>query len=164
LWQSLSALDAYRKRFVETPPTLTNALLLGSLLVPLGTLDDRLTGPLRARGDVAREPASSLGILPLARRDLERLRHILSLQRRLLDMSSSPRAKRALMLRSPFNEALTWLEIHGHSPEVLEHWRGFIEAAGTLDAQAAGEERPPFRRRRRRRRRGPRTPITRPQN
>jgi poly(A) polymerase len=164
LWQSLSALDAYRKRFVETPPTLTNAILLGSLLVPLGTLDDRLTGLFRAHGDAAREPASSLGILPLARRDLERLRHILSLQRRLLDMSSSPRAKRALMLRSPFNEALTWLEIHGHSPEVLEHWRGFVEAARTLDAQAAGEDRPPFRRRRRRRRRGPRAPITRPQN
>ena len=36
LWQSLAALDAYRKRHNEVPETLTNAVLLGSLLVPLG--------------------------------------------------------------------------------------------------------------------------------
>ena len=33
---SLAALDAYRRRFESTPDTLTNAILLGSLLVPLG--------------------------------------------------------------------------------------------------------------------------------
>ena len=71
-------------------------------------------------------------MLPLARRDVERLRQILGLQRRLMDMNLSPRAKRALMHRGPFREALTWLEIHGQAPEVLEHWRGFIEARGTL--------------------------------
>ena len=31
LWRSLVALDAYRRRFEETPDTLTNAVLLGSL-------------------------------------------------------------------------------------------------------------------------------------
>jgi poly(A) polymerase len=36
LWRSLSALDAYRRRFDETPDTLTNAILLGSLIIPLG--------------------------------------------------------------------------------------------------------------------------------
>ena len=36
LWRSLAALDAYRRRFDSTPDTLTNAILLGSLLVPLG--------------------------------------------------------------------------------------------------------------------------------
>ena len=36
LWRSLAALDAYRRRFESTPDTLTNAILLGSLLVPLG--------------------------------------------------------------------------------------------------------------------------------
>ena len=36
LWRSLAALDAYRRRFEETPDTLTNAVLLGSLIVPLG--------------------------------------------------------------------------------------------------------------------------------
>src|SRR5262249_19674491 len=36
LWRSLTALDSYRSRFESTPETLTNAILLGSLLVPLG--------------------------------------------------------------------------------------------------------------------------------
>src|SRR5437762_13262495 len=38
LWQSLSELDAYRRRFESTPDTLTNPILLGSLIVPLGVL------------------------------------------------------------------------------------------------------------------------------
>ena len=74
-------------------------------------------------------------MLPVARRDTERLRQILSLQRRLVDLESSPRAKRALMHRGPFQEALVWLEIHGHAPEALEHWRGFIEAVNALPAR-----------------------------
>src|SRR5262249_7677142 len=36
LWHSLAALDTYRRRFDSSPDTLTNAILLGSLLVPLG--------------------------------------------------------------------------------------------------------------------------------
>src|SRR5258707_6045820 len=36
LWNSLAALDGYRRQFESTPDTLTNAILLGSLLVPLG--------------------------------------------------------------------------------------------------------------------------------
>jgi hypothetical protein len=72
-----------------------------------------------------------------------------------MDLHLSPRARRALMHRGPFREALTWLEIHGHSPEVLEHWRGFIEAAKTFvpGEQDAAEGPRPGRRRRRRRRR-----------
>jgi poly(A) polymerase len=159
LWKSLAAVDAYRKRFVEPPDTLTNAVLLGSLLVPLGHTLRTLTPPPVAGGEFRKEPRLALGILPLARRDVERLRQILGLQRRLVDMHLSPRARRALMHRGPFREALTWLEIHGDAPEVVEHWRGFIEAAGAFDPaeqpQAEGD-RPP-RRRRRRRRRGPRT-------
>src|SRR5580765_4297409 len=38
LWRSLARLDAYRHRFEATPGTLTNAILLGSILVPLGIL------------------------------------------------------------------------------------------------------------------------------
>ena len=34
-----------------------------------------------------KEPSLSLGMLPLARRDIERLRQILTLQRRLTDMN-----------------------------------------------------------------------------
>jgi poly(A) polymerase len=150
LWKSLASLDAYRRRFENIPDTLTNAVLLGSLLIPLGhTLRSLSPAPV-ADGAFRKEPRLSLGLLPLARRDVERLRQVLGLQRRLLDTSLSPRARRALTHRSPFREALTWLEIHGDAPDVLEHWRGFIEAAGTFESEDA--ERQPRRRRRRRRR------------
>ncbi|HEY3092655.1 MAG TPA: polynucleotide adenylyltransferase PcnB [Vicinamibacterales bacterium] len=155
LFRSLAAVDAYRRRFEETPETLTNAILLGTLLVPLGYDVRPPPVVLDADGRPKREPALSLGLLPLARRDVERLRHILSLQRRLMDLHLSPRARRALMHRGPFREALTWLEMHGHAPEVLEHWRGFIEAAKTFEPGEEGAEGPRPRRRRRRRRRRP---------
>jgi hypothetical protein len=67
-----------------------------------------------------------------------------------------------LMHRGLFDEALTWLEIHGQAPDVLEHWRGFVEAAHTFEGDQAAEA--PVRRRRRRRRgrrrprEGPRRP------
>ncbi|HYS25124.1 MAG TPA: polynucleotide adenylyltransferase PcnB [Vicinamibacterales bacterium] len=160
LWRSLASIDGYRRRFEETPETLTNAVLLGTLLVPLG--HDFRPPPvvLDADGRPRKEPALSLGLLPLARRDIERLRHILSLQRRLTDLHLSPRARRVLMHRGPFLEALTWLEIHGHAPDVLEHWRGFIEAAKTFEPGEQGDEGPRPRRRRRRRRRRPFRPTT----
>jgi poly(A) polymerase len=158
LWRSLAALDAYRKRFDAAPESLTNAILLGSLVVPIGydwrSLSMRAM-PVDGDTDRRREPRITLGMLPLARRDVERLRQILGLQRRLMDMGLSPRARRALMHRGPFREAMTWLEIHGNAPDVLEHWRGFVEAAGTFEGEAA--EAPPRRRRRRRRRRPPQT-------
>ncbi len=161
LWKSLAALDRYRRQFEETPDTLTNAVLLGTLLVPLGY--DFRPPPLvlDADGRPKKEPALSLGLLPLARRDVERLRHILSLQRRLTDLHLSPRARRTLMHRGPFREALTWLELHGGAPEVLEHWRGFIEAAKTfVPGEQEAAEGPTPRRRRRRRRRRPFRPTT----
>jgi len=156
LWRSLAALDAYRKRFEATPETLTNAVLLGSLLLPIGFGG----GPPVARGENGKPvkgPAPALGLLPLARRDVERLFQIVGLQRRLTDTTLPPRARRALIHRGPFQEALTWLDIHGQAPEVVEHWRGFVEAAGTFEAAAGGTTAdagaPPPRRRRRRRRR-----------
>ena len=151
LWASLAALDAYRRRHEEIPDTLTNPILLGSILIPLGRTLQSLSPPPVADGDFRKEPRISLGMLPLARRDVERLRHILSLQRRLTDMNLSPRARRALMHRGPFREALTWLEIQGQAPEALEHWRGFLEAAGTYEGEAGPPEPRPRRRRRRRR-------------
>ena len=159
LWRSLAALDTYRRQFDETPEALTNAVLLGTLLVPVGY--DFRPPPVVFSNDgrPKKEPALSIGLLPLARRDVERLRHILSLQRRLLDLHLSPRARRALMHRGPFREALTWLEIHGHAPEALEHWRGFIEAAKTFEGEEGADVQRP-RRRRRRRRRPYRAPTT----
>jgi len=160
LWRSLAALDTYRRQFDETPEALTNAVLLGTLLVPVGY--DFRPPPVVFSDDgrPKKEPALSLGLLPLARRDVERLRHILSLQRRLLDLHLSPRARRGLMHRGPFREALTWLEIHGHAPEALEHWRGFIEAAKTFEGEEGADAQRPPRRRRRRRRRPYRAPTT----
>jgi poly(A) polymerase len=160
LWRSLAALDAYRRRFEDIPDTLTNPILLGSLLIPLGySLRSLLPAPGGGK-DRRKEPRLSMGMLPLARRDIERLRQILALQQRLMDMNLSPRAKRALMHRGPFREAMTWLEIHGSVPEVVEHWRGFIEAAGTYEGEAASTETPSRRRRRRRRRRFRSTPTS----
>jgi poly(A) polymerase len=158
LWRSLGELDAYRQRFEDIPDTLTNAILLGSLLIPLGYSLRSLLPVPGSDEDRKKEPRLAIGMLPLARRDVERLRQILALQQRLMDMNLSPRAKRALMHRGPFREAMTWLEIHGGAPEVIEHWRGFIEAAGAYEGDVQGTDRPPRRRRRRRRRRVRSTP------
>jgi poly(A) polymerase len=151
LWESLAALDAYRRRFDAIPDTLTNAVLLGSLLVPLGH-SFRSSPPPAQDGERRKEPRLELGMLPVPRRDVERLRQILGLQRRLVDMGLSPRARRALMHRGPFRDALTWLEIQGQVPEVIEHWRGFMEAASSYEGEPGAAEPSPRRRRRRRRR------------
>jgi poly(A) polymerase len=151
LWHSLARLDAYRARFEATPESLTNPVLLGSLLSPIGYASGPRALPSQS-GDPKKGPAPALGMLPLARRDVDRLMQITGLQRRLVDMTLSARGRRALMHRGSFQEALTWLEIHGGAPEALEHWRGFIEAAGTFAPPAQDAEPRPRRRRRRRRR------------
>jgi poly(A) polymerase len=143
LWKSLVALDAYRRQFTATPEGLTNAILLGSLLVPVGL------APRQGRS----QPSIRLGELPLARRDLERLRQLLALQRRLLDVNAAPGARRAVSHRSVFPDALTWLEIHGGVPEVVANWRAFLAEAPGRPTTAEGALRPPRRRRRRRGRR-----------
>ncbi len=168
LWRSLAALDAYRSQFAASPETLTNPVLLGSLLVPLGLVPQHGRHPGRpdrsAAADAAAEevqerrpsaPAFRLGMLPLARRDIERLRQVLGLQRRLMDVGASPRAQRALTHRSVFREALTWLEIHGHAPDLVEHWITVLAERGAEEPvlPPAEEGDVPFRRRRRRRRR-----------
>lgn len=157
LWQSLANVDEYRRKFSSTPETLTNAVLLGSLLVPLDLAPPPgRVGPRREDAR-PRAPLAKLGNLPLARRDIERLRQILGLQRRLREITASVRTQRALTHRGIFREALTWMEIHGNAPELVEHWitvlaeRGADEPVGTEDV-----ERP---RRRRRRRRRPFRPV-----
>jgi len=156
LWRSLAAVDEYRARFKSVPETLTNPILLGSLLVPLGLApkQGRQVIPAGAK----RAPVPRLGELPLARRDVERLRQIIGLQPRLRDLAASPRAKRGLTQRGIFREALTWLEIHGNAPDVVEHWITVLTEQGTDAAPAVGAEEgvAPTQRRRRRRRRRPR--------
>jgi poly(A) polymerase len=149
LWRAISALDRYRAYFDEAPPTLTNAILAGTLLVPLG-----LVGRRQRFSADALERRVELGLLPIARRDLERLQQILSLQHRLEDVDAPPRAQRALLHRGAIDEALTWLEIHGERPEVVSHWRQLqLDVTPAVDSEEAAVHRP-FRRRRRRRGRG----------
>jgi hypothetical protein len=114
----------------------------------------------RSARDRSKPPVLKIGVLPIARRDSERLRQILSLQNRLRDLDSTPRAKRALIERGPFDDTLTWLDIHGNTPEIVEHWRGFIEALEAqgnkprVEADAEGDAAGAGVRRRRRRRGG----------
>jgi len=162
LWKSMRNVDAYRRKFTSTPDTLTNAVLLGSLLAPLGLAPQPGRAPSRRDDDSrAREPMARLGSLPLARRDLERLRQILGLQRRLRDLDASVRTQRALTHRSVFREALTWMEIHGDAPEVVEHWITVLAERGAQEPVGHGVPEAPEqpRRRRRRRRRRPFRPV-----
>ena len=176
LWRSLAAVDAYRRRFEGIPDTMTNPVLLGSLLAPLGLLPQpgsRTERPPRhphpsgegeaapEKGERRRAPGPKLGELPLARRDVERLSQIVVMQRRLRDRGASERARRALVQRSIFRDALTWLDMHGGMPDVVEAWKTLAAEtpSETPAAEAAGEgeaPQPRRRRRRRRRRRGPR--------
>ena len=135
-------------------------MLLGTLLVPRGFTGRRPSGPAH---DVGPRPArlttsraigggasatsggseATLGLLPLPRRDVERLRQILGLQRRLTRHARQPaRETRADARADPSHEALTWLEIHGQAPEIVEHWRGFLEAAGAAGAGRGRAARP----------------------
>ena len=160
LWRAISSLDRYRAQFEGAPDTLTNAILAGSLLQPLG-----LVGRRQRFSADPMERRLELGLLPIARRDVERLQQILSLQHRLLDIQSPHRAQRGLLHRSTFQEALTWLEIHGERPDVVEHWRQLVaQTQSTHHAHPSGEPVAPgpFQRRRRRRRR-PRSPYVAPQ-
>ena len=62
-------------------------------------------------------------MLPIARRDVERLQQILVVQPRLLDLRRR-RARSAACSTAPsLDEAITWLEIHGDRPDVVAHWR-----------------------------------------
>ena len=191
LWKALASLDAYRRRFDSTPDTLSNSILLGTLLVPLGislnpprgaageraaASADRSIAATAADGEAhgtrsdrrpRHPPGPKLGDLPLARRDIERLRLILGLQRRMRDVTASSRAQRALVHRNVFREALTWLEIHGDAPDLVEHWKAILAESPRpsephdVQPEAMEEYRAPStrrRRRRRRRRRGAETP------
>jgi poly(A) polymerase len=153
LWESLARLDRYRQQFPSAPDTLTNAILAGSLLLPLG-----LAGPQRRYSADPLERRVELGMLPIPRRDVERLQQILVIQSRLIDLRAPFRAQRGLLHRHVINEALTWLEIHGNRPEAVAHWRGLQAQPGpgapAPDGEpAAADAHGPFRRRRRRRRR-----------
>jgi poly(A) polymerase len=151
LWQSVAAVDRYRAQFEGAPESLTNAILAGTLLHPLGLVSRR-----RFSAD-ALERRVELGMLPIARRDIERLQQIIALQPRLLDLQAPQRAHRGLLHRAVLDEAITWLEIHGERPDAVEYWRA-LQAEPTIAAEGSNTPASvpwPRARRRRRRRRGP---------
>lgn len=156
VWDSLARLDAYRRRFDAPPPELTNAILMGALLVPAGLLPRRSPG--------ASETKVSFGMLPIARRDLDRLGQIGTLVPRMLEPDPPARVTRSLPQRPAFRDALLWLEIFTDAPDELAAWSVYRAAApsvadheaGTGPADAAGPGR--RKRRRRGRRRGGRKP------
>jgi poly(A) polymerase len=158
LWKSLADVDRYRERFETAPPSLTTAILAGSLLVPLG-----FTADLYARREPVDQVSSRalLGPLPVARKDLERLRHVLLLQRRLRDGSLPPRTARGVMTRSAFPDALAWLDVHGGAPELVARWRTLSNVPVTPESPGLGlKPIAPRHQRRRRRRRFPTPPRT----
>ena len=150
LWRSVAAVDRYRARFEGAPESMTNAILAGTLLHPLGLLTRR-----RFSAD-ALERRVELGMLPIARRDVERLQQIIALQPRLLDLQAPQRAHRGLLHRAVLDEAITWLEIHGDRPDAVAYWRA-LQAEPAISHTGSDEPSPvpyPRPRRRRRRRRG----------
>ena len=150
LWRSLKALDEYRRRFSSTPSSLTNAILLGSLVTPVQSID---LSPRRKDGP-DHNAGVALGQLPVAHRDVERLRQLLMLQPRLVNPQMPPRAQRAVMHRGAFGDALMWLEIHGTDQEALTRWHTLVAEGGTPEERRTQRRRRP----RRRRRRGPEQP------
>ena len=159
-WRSIADLDRYRARFDASPDSLTNPILSGTLLMPLGLVGRRnrySADPLERRVE--------LGMLPVARRDVERLQQIMALQPRLLELNAPIRAKRSLLHRSAFEEALTWMEIHGGRSDVVAHWRDFQTQTALTPANSTDEQPAeyPFRRRTRRRRRRRRPRYNAPQ-
>jgi poly(A) polymerase len=188
LLESLARLDEVRRSGRVAVEDLDHALLLGTLLVPIG-LPPRGAGARELRRgtpeeeplDVAAEMASlevepepeppmaaaaSLA-LPFARRDLDRLRLILAAQPRLREVHRSGRVRQMLAGRGYLDEALRWLEIHGGADggELATHWRSLeptapAAATGSDPSGAAPDAPPPPRRTRRRRRRNRRRPSS----
>ncbi len=162
---SLARLDDYRNAGRAAPAELSNAILAGTLLVPLGvslraparplpefrdqvaaspTLD--LAEELAALGESAESDARESAhdepaVLPVARRDLDRLRLALLAQPRLREIHRSPRIKHLLAGRGYFEDALRWMEIHGglEDQELAAHWRGLDFSDVPPAAPAEGE-------------------------
>jgi poly(A) polymerase len=146
---SLARLDDYRNAGLAAPDELTNSLLMGTLVVPLGVPlrraaaaastrrlreDEGRDEPLDVAAEMAAlgeddrdEAAGELApmVLPFARRDLDRLRLILAAQSRLREVHTSPKVKNLLAGRGYLEEALRWMEIHGgvQGQELATYWR-----------------------------------------
>ena len=136
-WASLAKVDAYRQRFPAAPQELTNTVLIGSVLVPLGALSR--PRPIERDGRPHAERVS-FGILPVAKKDLERLRQLLTLAPRLLDPNLPPRVARGMPGRPAFSDAVTWLEISGEAREAAGHWRALAAERPPQPAHGHGRQ------------------------
>jgi hypothetical protein len=70
----------------------------------------------------------NFGALPVARKDLDRLRQVMQTLPRLLDPQLPPRVARGLPHRPSFADTVTWLEVYGDDPATAESWKA-IRAA-----------------------------------
>ncbi|HET7291190.1 MAG TPA: polynucleotide adenylyltransferase PcnB [Vicinamibacteria bacterium] len=185
---SLGRLDEHRNAGLATVEQLTNPILLGTLLVPLGVPlrrpapsrsapedgaaapgpSDDVAGELAVLGEaeepLAPGPPPPLA-LPFARRDLDRLRLILVAQRRLAEVHRSPGVRHTLASRPYFDDSVRWLEIHGglEGQELAAYWRsldlGDVPAPPFAGAPTETVPAPPSARGRRRHRRRRRRPV-----
>jgi poly(A) polymerase len=121
VWDALARLDAYRRRSTSAPPEFTNTVLIGSLLVPLDVLSRRPL-PSHAPSDPRGERVS-FGMLPVAKRDIERLRQLIQITPRLLEPDLPPRVARGILHRPAFDDALTWLQIFNDEADAIARWK-----------------------------------------
>ena len=149
---SLARLDAWRRQFTDAPDALTNTILVGSLLEPLGQMDDA-----HRKFGVSEQWYPALGRLPVPRKDVERFVQLQALVPKLRDIDAASRHQHALLSRGVFREALTWLDIYSDERDVVDHWKAVLAEPGAHEVlhAAAAEDLSGRRRRRRRRRRGP---------
>lgn len=133
VWDSLARLDAYRRHFEAPPPELTNTILIGALLVPAGLITRRAPG-------AATETRVSFGMLPIARRDLDRLGQVVSLVPRMLEPDPPVRLTRSLPQRPAFRDALLWLEIFTDAPDELAAWAALGPSAPASHGAGSGDE------------------------
>ena len=110
LWTALTRLDMYRRMHDSMPADLVNPILAGALLVPLGLVR-------------AEEDQLNFGMLTLPRKDIDRLRHVLTTVPKLTDPNLAARLVRGLPGRPSFHDAVTWMEIFGDAPEAVAHWK-----------------------------------------
>lgn len=109
-WQTLAKLDQWRSHHPSIPAEMVNPILMGALLVPMGFVNPH-------------EDQLALGMLTLARKDYERLRHLLVTVPKLSDPNLPIRVQRGLPGRPSFSDAIVWLEIFGDAPDAVAHWK-----------------------------------------
>jgi poly(A) polymerase len=160
----LEALDELYRDEISPPNAVLLAAMVAPLIVPAITPDSDDPGPQGARsatGMIEEALQSMSARLRISRRDVERARQVLAVQRRLLSPRRSRGRPEALASRDFFGDALLLLEIGcratGFGEDVLEWWSELRQGGSPPPEPRDGEEPPTggeVRGRRRRRRGG----------